>query len=919
MAQTPQQPRTRSVCFGRDEELSTLTRLLDRHGVVAILGPAGMGKTRLAMEFVARHHTPSHDLLWLECNTAKPLLTPEQRLRAWASVPPGLPPESWLPKQPPAVLVVDGYERLDEREREALLHIIEMTPNWLWLLTSQERPELQSASLLELGPLRADAGGMALLLERVERVRPDLLDDPAHLATISRIFDRLGGHPLAILLAASRLSVLNPAELERELLVDLEVLGDELFSHVKNTWSGLSVAEKSVLVQLTIFPQGFTWELARAVISWEGEEHTLSLLDGLRAKSLLAREPSPQPNAKLRLRPHMYVQEVVSALALEQGLASDLEHARARFIRHLSQRIERWGACLPYALAERSANGAVWLREHHAELQRALAWSQDLGMRDEEVRLWAGLVAVHLVWLGDADMPRAALERMRDLAPSNWVWRCRWSALSALSQLDAYDLVESHLKSLVPLLDRAEASERHEHSLLCALMAYKRHEFERAFRHLDSIGPDRVCLRRSSQVLFRNLEGTLRMWSGRADGEAAIEAQRALLRDTVSDPSVDGLTMMVLIRLLHLLIYESRHAEAWELLERHFVLSTSNPGKRELLLWECKLTLQVLSDDVQGLREALEALASWAERRGDMFLTARASALLMREAMLEGDFARAWRLYLRARAQLLEHDTDLKQNYLPYLLQPALFVALGRRDAEALDGFQEALGEGGIMEEMTMYCQPHLGVVSALRRSPGEGLLAQAFGEVEEAFARRDWALGPVPWSAQIWQTLEVLKRWHEDDRFEAATSTTPRFMVDDLEMMTYLVRREWLSPLARGVLDAWSAARTALVVCPQGFWAPGASVWYGFGQRAQLRKLFYELARARLRCPGEPVELSTLRDLIWPGEAMTPASLKRRLQTLLSTLRQMDLREVLERRGDGYLLSSHVPIVFAEGADQEV
>ncbi|MDN5931938.1 MAG: hypothetical protein L0I24_12890 [Pseudonocardia sp.] len=136
----------------------------------------------------------------------------------------------------PRLLVVDNCEHLIDAVRDAVAMLLDGCPDLRVLATSREPLGLAAERVSRLAPLPVpDPGGtggqlagvpsVAIFLDRAARVRPDFAPDPDELRLVADVVRRLDGIPLAIELAAGRLSTLALPDLHERLDRSLDLLG----------------------------------------------------------------------------------------------------------------------------------------------------------------------------------------------------------------------------------------------------------------------------------------------------------------------------------------------------------------------------------------------------------------------------------------------------------------------------------------------------------------------------------------------------------------------------------------------------------------------------------------------------------------------------------------------------------------------
>ncbi len=210
---------------GRAEDRATLARLLDTTGLVTVVGPGGVGKTRLALQVAFDVLDEFEDGAWLVELAA--LADPASVPRAVASAMgiaevPGKSTEEVLASalgSKAALLILDNCEHLLDAIAGLAQMLSERCPNLVILSTSREPLDIDGEVVWRVEPLLtldpdqtvgiADlkaSDAVQLFTERAASVRPgfELTEDNA--GDIARIVFHLSGMPLAIELAAAALA-----------------------------------------------------------------------------------------------------------------------------------------------------------------------------------------------------------------------------------------------------------------------------------------------------------------------------------------------------------------------------------------------------------------------------------------------------------------------------------------------------------------------------------------------------------------------------------------------------------------------------------------------------------------------------------------------------------------------------------------
>ncbi|MFI6100062.1 ATP-binding protein [Lentzea sp. NPDC051213] len=296
---------------GRREELAALGRLYADHRLVTLAGPAGAGKTRLAVQYVSKR---ADQVWWTALASAADVV---QAIYHAAGAHP-LPNRSVrdaviaeIDQHRRPLLVLDNCEHLLADVADVVSELLACCPRLRVLITSREPLRLPGEQVFALGELESpppDADvtealrydAVVLFRDRATSVDRSFELDASNVADVVAVCRNLDGMPLAIELAARRITVLSPADI-------LARLGDRLALLTAGTrtsddrhrtlraaigWSYdlLSPAEQAACRRLAALGVPFDLGVASAVCD---VPDALDLLASLEQKSLLVAERDP--------------------------------------------------------------------------------------------------------------------------------------------------------------------------------------------------------------------------------------------------------------------------------------------------------------------------------------------------------------------------------------------------------------------------------------------------------------------------------------------------------------------------------------------------------------------------------------------------------------------------------------------------
>ena len=294
---------------GREADVAALQRSMAASRLVTVLGPAGVGKTRLVAEALGRRPpggAPRRARRGdLHRGRARGGGGGGGRPRGRRRARPALAPEARTARrigERPVVVVLDNCEHVADAAAGSASALLSTCPNLTIVATSREPLDLDGEAQLTLQPL-APADAAALFADRARTVQPRF-GSADELAGLEDLCRRLDGLPLAIELAAARAKVLPLAQMA-EMLDDRFTLLRAHRRHGDGRHAGLRAAidssyellfddERRLFRALAPFAGGVTLETATAVFGPDALDLVTRLVD----RSLLFADISgPRPRS----------------------------------------------------------------------------------------------------------------------------------------------------------------------------------------------------------------------------------------------------------------------------------------------------------------------------------------------------------------------------------------------------------------------------------------------------------------------------------------------------------------------------------------------------------------------------------------------------------------------------------------------
>lgn len=333
-------PSPQGALVGREVDVRGACATLRASGAtLALWGPAGIGKTRVAVEIARVLLIDAVDgAAYCDLRDA---LDAEGVLRATCralGIAPGGSNDDVaatigriLDARRGWLLVIDHVDAAPAAVASFVAQWRAVAPNARFVLVSRERLRVAGVAV-ELGPLAASDAAKLFL------ARAGVAPDPR----VDAIVRALEHSPLAIELAAARIGVLGLEGLVERLHRPLDLLGgagtDEhpltMREALEWSWAQLDADERRALACASVFRGGFTAQAAEAVIA---APRALDLLQSLRDKSLMTSALGLDAG-EARLALWGAVRDLASAKLDELGLADE---ARARHGDHFAATCRR--------------------------------------------------------------------------------------------------------------------------------------------------------------------------------------------------------------------------------------------------------------------------------------------------------------------------------------------------------------------------------------------------------------------------------------------------------------------------------------------------------------------------------------------------------------------------------------------------
>lgn len=430
-------PATINSLIGRGPEIAEIHNYLLKSDIrlVTLIGPPGIGKTRLSIEVarVALHVfqdgvffvalAPLDDASLIGVTIAQALgYLGARNISTVEQLKEGIGEKQVLMVLDNCEHLIEDIASLASSLLSACAHLkilatsresLRVPGEWLYPVPAFDVPEEDSSIDIEN---ISDFPALTLFEERARAVHPDFMLDTENVKTISAICLHLDGLPLAIELIAARMRLMSPQALLQRLDAKFILSADgmraastrqkTLNNAIHWSYDLLSIEEQKLFAYLSVFSGGFALEAAEAMFAHTIEKPISELITLLLDKSLLQRTFDEQGESLFSML--VTIQTFARDRLRQMGEETKVRDWHMAYFLELTEQADK---------ELRGSNQLEWLHRLHAmrdNLRAALDWAVETRQTETALQMARDL---HWFWFvrGDHTEGRRWLERAAGL------------------------------------------------------------------------------------------------------------------------------------------------------------------------------------------------------------------------------------------------------------------------------------------------------------------------------------------------------------------------------------------------------------------------------------------------------------------------------------------------------------------------
>lgn len=419
-------PAALTSFIGRAQEVAEVRRLLNTTRLLTLTGSGGCGKTRMAQRVAADVLIGYPDGVWYTefALITDPALSFDMVAHSLGLVPTEQSTHEQVLdylRERQVLLVFDNCEHLIEAIAIHSVELLRACPRVTILTTSREALNVEGEITWRVPPMQPDEASH-LFVERATASQFDL-DSHTQEHTVATICQRLDGMPLAIELAAARLSILSLDEIALRLNDRLSLLThgrrsalprhQTLRAMIDWSYDTLSDLEKIAFSRLSVFVGGWTFDDAKHIVS----DALIDASDLINLHAQLVSKSLVSLTVRQGETRYFYL-ETIREYAIEKlkqsGETTTIHNKHVQLLTSLAIKAE------PHIHDNEQQKWLMKLEDELANLREALAWSLSptgdplLGLKLAShlwLFWWVGHVVEGTVWL------KRLIEASHTLAP----------------------------------------------------------------------------------------------------------------------------------------------------------------------------------------------------------------------------------------------------------------------------------------------------------------------------------------------------------------------------------------------------------------------------------------------------------------------------------------------------------------------